>query len=433
MLAWDCTAAQVKAGRVLTVAALRTTLSFHKSMVRVHRTAHNTAHNPAQACSSGGGGNWTLCRQQLVQEMFGTAGELPSRSDPDSVTRTNFAMRGWPAPGQGASCDNTTKATWTNNLTTLVWNLDPLYPPQPRHDASPPQAIHLTSTVFYSLNTSAAAPGNYPPPPFDPGMPSPQQYPAGRADTLVLYHNGHETATCQPNYDGVVDYFNELGYDVMELMMPLIGCNTNPKAPQSHAWFKQYEDAGVHTIKYFVEPVILAVNYAVNRLGYEHVVMLGLSGGGWTTTLAAAVDPRIQLSFPVAGSVPFDLKTGVYARMDRGDFEQLPARPIYAVCNFTCMYVLAAVEEARTQIQILHQQDPCCFKAEGRHPAIRAYNGAVGAATKGNMRTVVTAGNFHEVNLRDKVVVASVVEMLRELGVLGPSDVERLPFNMLRD
>ena len=25
----------------------------------------------------------------------------------------------------------------------------------------------------------------------------------------------------------------------------------------------------------------------------ERVIMMGLSGGGWTTTLAAAVDPRI--------------------------------------------------------------------------------------------------------------------------------------------
>ena len=38
--------------------------------------------------------------------------------------------------------------------------------------------------------------------------------------------------------------------------------------------------------------------------------MLGLSGGGWSTTLASAVDPRIQLSFPTAGSIPFDLKVG---------------------------------------------------------------------------------------------------------------------------
>ena len=46
--------------------------------------------------------------------------------------------------------------------------------------------------------------------------------------TLVLYHNGHETSTCVPNYDGVVDYFNELGFDVMEFMMPLLGCNARP-------------------------------------------------------------------------------------------------------------------------------------------------------------------------------------------------------------
>lgn len=29
---------------------------------------------------------------------------------------------------------------------------------------------------------------------------------------MILYHNGHETDTCVPNYDGIVDYFNELGY-----------------------------------------------------------------------------------------------------------------------------------------------------------------------------------------------------------------------------
>ena len=65
--------------------------------------------------------------------------------------------------------------------------------------------------------------------------------PQGITDTLILYHNGHETATCTPNYDGVVDYFNRLGYDVMELMMPLIGCNQAYQYgnPKSHYWFQQ--------------------------------------------------------------------------------------------------------------------------------------------------------------------------------------------------
>lgn len=32
--------------------------------------------------------------------------------------------------------------------------------------------------------------------------------------------------------------------------------------------------------------VVLAVNYA-QTLGYKHIVMLGLSGGGWTTTIVS--------------------------------------------------------------------------------------------------------------------------------------------------
>ena len=139
--------------------------------------------------------------------------------------------------------------------------------------------VQLNATVWHTLNTSAVAPGNYPP--LDPGMPRQRQPPPNFQKTLLLYllhcfslslslsfslslsvcvcararvcvcacarvcvracacarvcvcvtvsvslvskcciccigrssyHNGHETATCSPNYDGVVDYFNELGY-----------------------------------------------------------------------------------------------------------------------------------------------------------------------------------------------------------------------------
>ena len=70
-------------------------------------------------------------------------------------------------------------------------------------------AVQLNTTVWHTLNTSATAPGNYPP--LTPGMPRQRQPPTNHQKTLLLYHNGHETATCSPNYDGVIDYFNELG------------------------------------------------------------------------------------------------------------------------------------------------------------------------------------------------------------------------------
>jgi hypothetical protein len=62
-----------------------------------------------------------------------------------------------------------------------------------------------------------------------------------------------------------------------------------------------------HPEQFFLEPVWLSVNYA-KSLGYQRIIMGGLSGGGWTTTVAAAIDPRIGLSFPVAGSVPCDFR-----------------------------------------------------------------------------------------------------------------------------
>ena len=58
--------------------------------------------------------------------------------------------------------------------------------------------------------------------------------------------------------------------------------------PKSHQWFEQWEEKGDYTMRYFIEPVALVAAYA-KKLGYKHVVMLGLSGGGWTTTVAASV------------------------------------------------------------------------------------------------------------------------------------------------
>jgi hypothetical protein len=40
---------------------------------------------------------------------------------------------------------------------------------------------------------------------------------------------------------------------------------------------------------------VQAVNYG-KALGYKHIVMVGLSGGGWTTTISAAIDPRTYSS-----------------------------------------------------------------------------------------------------------------------------------------
>lgn len=105
-----------------------------------------------------------------------------------------------------------------------------------------------------------------------------------------------------------------------------------------------------------------------------------------------------------------------------------------AIANYSTLYKLAALEANRTSVQILHEQDPCCFHGCGRHDRIRAYNADVaGSGAAGLFQTAVTTGNVHEVNPRDKVILASLLDKLRIAGALLPDDVRRLPFNTLEE
>ena len=307
----------------------------------------------------------------------------------------------------------------------------------------------------------------------------------------------------------------------------LVGCAACRYGnPRRHAWFQQYEDKGDYTMRYFIEPVALAAGYA-KSLGYKHVVMMGLSGGGWTTTVASSVVTDIELSFPVAGSMPKwptttypkwvpDLPEGhnqkavspnlfvpppvigagkcpwlrqhpraarcIHARAmpaastpaafptptvpqrrrrcrarpfchpatdwplaaplphrpvssaaSGGDYEQMQARPMYSVAEgFLQMYVMAGLEPDRHQLQIVHEYDSCCFRGAGLFSEIKEYNAYVQGQVKGWMQTAVTAGNYHEVNPRDKVLIALLVEKLRRKGKLDSTDFMFLPFDDLQ-
>lgn len=365
--------------------------------------------------------DWLAVRRNLTLAVFGSA-TLPSTLLPDDVL---------PLPSSratGCTCStlgecSPTQCAWSNNLTQLVFTTTVAV------NAS--YSITLNSTVFHTLNTSGVAPVNYPPagPPQMPGQPGVgPAFPAlARGRTLLLFHNGHnqpcDSTGCVPDYDGVVDWANQVGLDVMAFQMPLFQCNYVPAIGCNHAWFTQF--SGAHTMRFFIEPVIRAINYATGVLGYDRIVMAGLSGGGWTTTLAAALDPRIALSVPIAGSIPCDFAHTSW------DAEQLCDTPWAMVANYTSLYVLAALEAGRASAQVLHEQDPCCFHGCGRHARIRAYNAWVQSQVQGAFATAVTAGNVHEVNPRDKLVLGGLLGAIVARGFVNVSDLAHVPFSLL--
>ena len=96
-------------------------------------------------------------------------------------------------------------------------------------------------------------------------------------------HEGHgNSMNVSQNFSDWVHHTLECDY--IDLWMPLYGPNQQHGYPPHHWFFHQWQAQGDKTIRYFVEPTALAVNWALS-LGYEEVYVSGLSGGGWATTL----------------------------------------------------------------------------------------------------------------------------------------------------
>jgi hypothetical protein len=182
---------------------------------------------------------------------------------------------------------------------------------------------------------------------------------------FILYHQGHRGDFHHSKEQ--IQAFLDHGYTVVAFSMPLLGPNNQPTIDiprlgklkiTSHDHMKFLSPDNGHPVKYFVEPVIVVLNYLENNKSDLTVSMVGISGGGWTTTLAAAIDERIKYSFPVAGSYPIYLRSN--SKRDWGDYEQ-SVPDLYKTVNYLELYILGSYGKNRQQLQIINRYDSCCF------------------------------------------------------------------------
>jgi hypothetical protein len=217
---------------------------------------------------------------------------------------------------------------------------------------------------------------------------------------FVVYHQGH-AGNVALGRQVIVDLL-EGGATVAALAMPLVGDNPRPVVEippfgrvrlERHDQFALLEarDAPQHPIRFLLTPTIAVINEAEVR-GYSDIRMIGISGGGWTTTLVAALDKRIIRSVPVAGSLPLALRN---PSRDWGDYEQHHPK-LYSIATYADLYVLSAWEPHRSQVQVLHTDDPCCFHADDR---IEAYTAGVEHLTKGQWSVMPVESSEHRVEV----------------------------------
>jgi hypothetical protein len=132
----------------------------------------------------------------------------------------------------------------------------------------------------------------------------------------------------------------------------------------SHAWLSKhvpYSATEGGWWRCWTELAIRALNYCENEQAagelpaFKRYVATGLSGGGLTLTLLHAVEPRLSVSMPTAGSCPNYMIHGGSKGCEAGWSPEI----FEGVVGYLDLYAMAA-QNGRV-VQILNREDNCCF------------------------------------------------------------------------
>ncbi len=206
--------------------------------------------------------------------------------------------------------------------------------------------------------------------------------PKTSVNRLLIFHMGHAEPGPTPELllaggKETMDFFLAKGFSIMAFNMPLYGGNEpndfDTRYSTDHLHNLLPTVLGDSFIHVFVEPVVVGINYVKSQYNFLDISMTGISGGGWTTHICAALDPRISSSFPTAGSLPLFLRQGVCDSGSQGDAEQewpdlyghqqggLKTDGYDSIAGWPDVYIMGSYGEYRQQVHILNQNDGCCF------------------------------------------------------------------------
>lgn len=188
---------------------------------------------------------------------------------------------------------------------------------------------------------------------------------AQRRSCLMIYQEGHRVSFLERK-----QFLRRMvgeGCDVLALSLPLTG-GMNARPLIDHPRFGRLllndpddlqllDSQHYSSLAYFVMPLVAALNHALDQRSYDLIGATGFSGGGWAVEIFAALDPRVQATYSIAGSSP----TTVHAALPQwGSPEQRQGR-FYEIANYSELYVMSADRPGRRHLQFFNETDPCCF------------------------------------------------------------------------
>ena len=179
-------------------------------------------------------------------------------------------------------------------------------------------------------------------------------------NSLVIYHQGHKGGFADEGKKTIEELLKN-NYAVLAFSMPLIGQNNQPMVDipnrgvfhfWSHSSFHFLDNSNFSSLKYYFEPIMKSLNYVDKNYSFEKYHMVGLSGGGWTTMVYSAIDPRINHSYAVSGGYP-----GYLQQMSKSVEYERTASGIESIVNYPEMYVMSSFGEHRKSMHISIEWD----------------------------------------------------------------------------
>jgi pimeloyl-ACP methyl ester carboxylesterase len=243
---------------------------------------------------------------------------------------------------------------------------------------------------------------------------------------LLIYHQGHGGNPYNFEYFLYLkEKFKSKGYDVLSLSMSGLGYNflgnTNYSFPinaeknsevsfnytftdkeiLNHSIYRSYYDNNYPKIK----PLALMLSgnyYLIKNLenNYDEIIMMGISGGGWATTMLAALLPKIKKSynFHSSGAVPKILKMNKYLI---GHWEDTYSK-MWEKYDYWDFYFLSLLDSGSFQNRehhLIHNLRHKGFEDDHNVPFVEVLKNLVDLISIKNLNVVVLDKDLHEIDI----------------------------------
>jgi hypothetical protein len=192
----------------------------------------------------------------------------------------------------------------------------------------------------------------------------------GSPKCAFIWSSGHQRAVpwLDPQIMKLSSKILNLGCVFVGQAMVLNGPNAfdSSKTANLHDTLKVHRSSEFEPLSYFVKPTRSIVDH-LEKMGIRNFAMGGFSGGGWKTTLYAAIDDRIKHSRSVAGSMPFsierfqdEIKKPLNLSSAKGDFEQSDPEFWGKIVTYWDVYKMAG-SGGRDARLLFFENESCCF------------------------------------------------------------------------